>query len=480
MDNKIIDNNTIPRFAIVGHPNEGKSSVVSTLSEDDSVVISPTPGETLKCCSFPVTIDGKEIISFIDTPGFQNPQKTLAWLKNYTGPDELIVKAFREAHKDDSNFKDDCELLSPIAEGAGIIHVVDGSRPMRKNDKAEMEILRLTGRPRMAIINSKESESDYTEEWKNASRRHFNSIRVFNAHKATYAERIALLESLKGIDQDWQPALEKVITAFKQDWKRRNARTAEIICQLVADCLKHSVTKNYSDESQETSVKKRLQDQYKQDIENIEKKAQKKIKKQFKHNIFNLDLPVQSILNEDLFNEKTWQVLGLKPWQLAAAAATTGAAIGAGLDLAAGGITFGVFMATGALAGAGTALWGGKSLATGDVSPLKLGSFQLKVGPNQNIQFLYVLLDRALIFYSYTINWAHGRRDIPKPDKLSTGNAKAGFTSEWDSGRKNVCNSLFKAIRTNDVAKIAESKKQLVELLKLVLNEISQSESKLV
>ncbi len=38
-------NNIVSEFAIVGHPNEGKSCVVSTLTEDDSVGISPTPGE---------------------------------------------------------------------------------------------------------------------------------------------------------------------------------------------------------------------------------------------------------------------------------------------------------------------------------------------------------------------------------------------------------------------------------------------------
>ncbi|MCI5191117.1 MAG: hypothetical protein D3905_15290, partial [Candidatus Electrothrix sp. AS4_5] len=60
---------SIPEFAIVGHPNEGKSSVLSTLSEDDSVRISPMPGETRECRSFPVIIDNKEVIRFIDTPG---------------------------------------------------------------------------------------------------------------------------------------------------------------------------------------------------------------------------------------------------------------------------------------------------------------------------------------------------------------------------------------------------------------------------
>jgi len=61
----------IPEFAVLGHPNEGKSTVVSTLSEDDGVKISRVPGETVVCRSFPVLIDGKEILTFTDTPGFQ-------------------------------------------------------------------------------------------------------------------------------------------------------------------------------------------------------------------------------------------------------------------------------------------------------------------------------------------------------------------------------------------------------------------------
>ena len=140
----------VPEFAIVGHPNEGKSSVLSTLSEDDSVRVSHTPGETTECRTFPVVIDGKEIIRFIDTPGFQNPRRTLAWMQEYAGNDEDMLAEFIRSHRDDPSYHDDCALLTPLADGAGLIFVVDGSRPLRNIDRAEMEILRLTGRPRMA------------------------------------------------------------------------------------------------------------------------------------------------------------------------------------------------------------------------------------------------------------------------------------------------------------------------------------------
>ncbi len=111
----------VPEFAVVGHPNEGKSAVVSTLAEDDSVRVTPFPGETLVCKTYPVVIDGKEVIRFTDTPGFQSPKKTLAWIRAHEREGANILEAFLKTHQGDPAFKDDCELLRPIAAGAGII-----------------------------------------------------------------------------------------------------------------------------------------------------------------------------------------------------------------------------------------------------------------------------------------------------------------------------------------------------------------------
>ena len=253
-------------------------------------------------------------------------------------------------------YRDECELLAPVARGAGIIYVVDGSRPVRKNDRAEMEILRMTGCPRMAIINSKFDDTDYTESWKNEFRRTFNAFRVFSAHKANYAERLRLLESLKGIDQDWQPALERVTSAYRSDWTRRNLLSAQLIAGLIEEAVGHTATMRYAERSGEQALKGELLAAYQRDIAALEREAHRKIRKLFKHNIFNIDMPEQSILQHDLFDSRTWQVLGLTPKQLAAAAAACGGALGACLDLAAAGLTFGVFTALGSIAAAGSAL----------------------------------------------------------------------------------------------------------------------------
>jgi hypothetical protein len=453
--------NRIPEFAIVGHPNEGKSSIVSTLSEDDSVRISPNPGETAECRVFPVIVDGTEIIRFTDTPGFQNPKRIKAWMKKNQAKNGNIVHDFRKSHAHDTDFKHDCELLQPIERGAGIIYIADGSRPVRNADLAEMEILRLTGRPRMAIINSKEGSTAYLDRWKNEFRKHFNAIRVFNAHKATYSERIDLLDSLKSIDQDMAPVLDSVISAFKEDWKQRNKRTVKNISDMLEKCLSFNITKGITDRTDEDATRKRLSEKFIRSIEESEQKTHKEIRKLFKHKIFNYVLP--SILYEKLDCDKTWRILGLRPKQLVATAAMAGAAFGAALDLAAGGITFGVFTTIGLLSGAGGVVFGGgKKLVKAKVVGVSLAKYQIRIGPIKNIQFMYILLDRVMIFYSHIINWAHGRRDNTQE---SIKGEKIGCTSKWDRDSHKTCMAFFASIGSNDETKKEQARRALRKTL---------------
>ena len=67
-----------PRLAVVGHPNKGKSSLVATLAEDDSVGISPTPGTTLRARAYPMRVDGKLLYTLVDTPA-QRLRIDLGW-----------------------------------------------------------------------------------------------------------------------------------------------------------------------------------------------------------------------------------------------------------------------------------------------------------------------------------------------------------------------------------------------------------------
>src|ERR1700682_4497831 len=93
------------------------------------------------------------------------------------------VSELLRAHEGTSEFVDERKLLAPILSGANILYVVDGTRPFRRNYEAEMEILRWTGRPGMALVN-RIGEEDPSAEWRRALDQYFRIVRDFDAFSA--------------------------------------------------------------------------------------------------------------------------------------------------------------------------------------------------------------------------------------------------------------------------------------------------------
>lgn len=469
----------IPEIAIIGHPNEGKSSVLSTLAEDDTVRVSPFPGETTRCRTFPIVIDGREIMRFTDTPGFQNPARLLAELRRSGESGQAGLRHLVELTGNRLEFREDHELLQPLVRGAGVIYVVDGSRPLRQIDTAEMELLRLIGRPRMAVINCKRDGQGFLQAWKDELGQHFNSWRLFNAHRATYAERIDLLTALQAIDQDWQPVLTEVVRAFQQDWQRRCRRSAEIICTLLGEVLALQLTQECRPEDDEQALQARLLKRYGAAVAQLEKKAQQQIRTLFKHNIFNCELPPHSILHEDLLSERTWQLLGLTRQQLVLLGLFSGAAVGAGVDVAALGHGLGLFTALGGAAGVFGALTGRKRLvADASLLGLRLAGARMQVGPAKNISLMFVLINRELLFFRHIINWAHGRRDYPEHPRDQQPLSPDTFTDAWSGAELRTCQAFFHSARRATPPSDDDITEQMEGIIEKTLMNISRDTPK--
>lgn len=458
-----------PKFAIVGHPNEGKSSIVATLSQDDSIAISSMPGETVRVQRFDLKAGRETVIEFVDTPGFQNPQATLAWFREHEELGEGRPQRFIDVHSSDPDFHHDCELLRPVVEGAGIIYVVDASRPMTSVDVAEMEILRLTARPRMAIINPKTPETRFFEAWKSAFRQHFNSVRTFNAQTARYVDRIELLDALKSIDQDWEPALNQAIELLKLDHQRAVERTAEAIMDHLEQSLTCQSSTFLSQESGVELEKRQLEADYRKKLRKIEQRARSQIRDFYHLRRVNIELPEDSVLKEDLFSERSWQALGLTQGQLTLAGALLGAGLGVGADIAAGGVTFGLFASLGAAFGAGSALLKGKDLARAKIKRMPLGGLKLTVGPNVGEQFPFIQLDRDLLFARFAANWSHARRETEVVIDLSED--KSGPTSRWTQSELKLATRFISAVRKGSAEAVDSARSDLKGLLIKTLQE---------
>jgi hypothetical protein len=466
-----------PTFAIVGAVNHGKSSVVSTLAEDDQVRISAMPGETIECRRFQLL----DLFVFYDTPGFQNAREALPLLQAAATAREplAVYRDFVATWRGRGEFDAECLLLAPILDGAGIIYVVDGSEPVLDIHAAEMEILRLTGRPRLAIIN-RTRQDDHVAEWRNRLGLHFNAVREFDAHRATFADRLELLETLAGIEQSWKPKLMRAVDIFREDWKRRIGECAGIVVELLLDALPMSVDAPSPDtQAERDAVGEKLKRRFVEAQAARERKAHQAIVRLFGHSRVKVGGEASLPFDAGLFSDETWQAFGLDENQLVTAGAIGGAVAGAGIDVLTAGHTLLAGTIIGGAVGAAGAFLFGKQRPElkvdmpGFMSQLSLGGSMLRVGPYAATNFPWILIDRAIGTFAYVTGRAHARRDEATIDSARLKEALDAArlsTASWNDSERRECERTFAAIRSGRAD--AEERRALVEIVSANLERV--------
>ena len=261
-------------FAVVGHPNKGKSSIVSTLAQDDSVLISPRAGSTVAVEEHVISVTRHDFTLY-DTPGFQRPQKVYNWLQEKAEGAHRRAQAVERFLKDKEcqrRFPEETELLRPIAGGAAVLYVVDGSHPYSFEYEAEMEILRWTGEASMALINPVENEK-YVDEWENALKQYFNTVRVFNPMEADLKKKKQIFEAFCHIKPEYADRLKDLNYALDLQHNRRRERTLNMLTEMLVDLRTCKVSEKTKDEAEADRLTPDLEKRYIMEIEEIEKAA---------------------------------------------------------------------------------------------------------------------------------------------------------------------------------------------------------------
>jgi hypothetical protein len=401
-----------PAFAVVGHPNKGKSSIVATLAQDDSVRIAPEPGTTTECRAYPMRVDGEVQYVLVDTPGFQRARRALDWMRareTHAGAHRAVVEAFVTEHLGSGRFPDECELLGPVLAGAGILYVADGARPYGPDFEAEMEILRWTGQPSMALINPIGGHA-HVEEWRAALGQYFKIVRVFDAHAATFEACLDLLRGFGQLSETWRAPLEDAVAAIAEERARVHARVARAIAELLADAIAHSASRRISAGADSADYRESLEHEWKEALRAREREARRAVERIYGHRAIEREERPVDVQEPDLFSIDQWFLWGLNRRQLIASGAAGGAAVGGMIDAAAHGAS----LFAGALIGAavgGAAAWGSSGrLAQVRVFALPLGGELLRCGPAASPNFPYVLLGRALHHHARIAGRTHAMR----------------------------------------------------------------------
>ncbi len=463
----------LPRFAFVGPVNPGKTSIIATLLEEDDLRISPVPGETTDCQRFELAGPaGEPLVFFYDTPGFQNSRSALLDLRQLGAGRGDPLDAFRKfivKFRDSPEYADECKLFQPIIDGAGVIYVTDASKRLLAIHRDEMEILRLTGQPVLGLVNWT-AEPLHRQDWQNALRLHFRT-REFNAHRASYPERVALLKTLIGLEQRWEPALTRAVAAFENDWRRRNQDCAAIIAEMLEACVEHQTAVRGSDED----ARQELVRKYRESINEIERPAHERIMRVFRHRRLRAGTGALAF-EHDVFDQK-WDVLGLDRRQLTITGGVAGGAAGATVDAMLLGHALLLPTVLGSAVGAAAAYFGGESL-TRVRAPFgkkiarllgreTLGGTLTTLGPNAAANFPWKLLDRALLVHACVVRRAHAHTETLTihPDQLEQEPEIAGSLSKnWDPKTHQECEKIFAPIRKGKRSQPADREK-LISIL---------------
>ncbi len=400
-------------FAVVGHPNKGKSSIVSTLARNDEIAISPHSGTTSRTHRVAVETvrAGYELI---DTPGFQRPGKVLNWLKRHAvSADQraAAVAAFIEDADCRRQFPDEIQLLTPLVQGAAILYVVDGSRPYGAEYEAEMEILRWTGQPSMALINPIENET-HIRAWSNALAQYFKTVRIFNPMKADFEKQLELLSAFAHLKPEWSKTLNLVTEDLLAARLAQKQNCAVILSRLLEDLCLYETSQKVLSKSQAETVQPLLAKAYQLWMSEREQQSIQELCAVYTH--FHANLSIDDLkLPPDLFDCEQWYMWGLNKQQLAVAGAVTGAAAGAAADVMVAGQSFMLGAVGGGLLGFGSAWFGADKLVTTKVKGLPLGGYQASYGPVSNRNFPYVVIGRFIYLYQLISQRNHAvRKDV--------------------------------------------------------------------
>jgi hypothetical protein len=436
---------TSPRFAIVGHPNKGKSSIVATLAEDDAVAISPHPGTTTRARAYPMRLDGEVLYELVDTPGFQRARETLTWLTAHdrgAGARAAVVREFLQAHASDPRFHDERELLQPIVDGAGILYVVDGSRPYGRQYEPEMEVLRWTGRPRMALINLI-GKGDHIEEWRAALSQYFSIVRVFDAVRADFGKRIDLLRAFGAIEERWAEQLNRAADALVADRERRKRLAAGEIADLLISALTATVSVPLRDSDADEEARTKGRTKLRDEVRRREGAARKSLQEIYRHGDLSAPESAAAFLVEDVFSAQSFSVFGLSGAQLALTGAASGAVAGTVIDVALGGASLLLGAGIGAAVGAVGTLAGAGRLAKIEVLGQPLGGYELRVGPIIDTNLPWVLLGRAVLFAKLLAERNHARRE----EFVVDAQASAHLADAIDATRRRNLDAVFRRLR---------------------------------
>ena len=338
------------KLAIVGHANFGKTSLLRALSHNSHFGdVSDKPGTTRYVESIELPLANNTDITFYDTPGFEDSLALYDYITQLVpintkldGIDKLTT--FLHSPESENLFNQEAKVIRQVLNCDAAIYVIDVREPVLPKYHDELAILANSDKPILAVLNFISTKEQNEKEWKRLlSRMGIHAIIGFNAvfppidgEEKLYKSLALLIEPAKKILDNW---LEN-ITRIRES---RNNTANKLIAEALVDV---------------TAFYEMAKSDDKQAVANMQNKVRQREQKVINDllQLYQFDLTQESEenpplikgrYNADLFNLDALKLMGMHLTK----GFVSGATIGASIDLATGGLSFGSAALIGAAVG---------------------------------------------------------------------------------------------------------------------------------
>jgi predicted GTPase len=339
--------------AVVGHTNAGKTSLMRTLLRDSQFgEVANAAGTTRHVQGGALSLHGSPAVALFDTPGLEDSIGLLAELdglgklENLTDGPHLLQR-FLELQDRYLAFAQEAKVIRQILHNQLIFYVIDVREPLLGKYRDELTLLAYAAKPVIPVLNFVAQPRALTQEWKaQLARMQLHATVEFDNVVFRFDDEKRLLQKVQSLLGDHYELLQQLLDQRTQQWRAVQVTASRTIADTLLKIANLRLIVSHDEQAMQEGVA-RLQQKARQ----AEHQCLQTLLKIFGFargdvRLDTLDVR-QSRWQRDLFDRTQLRHFGMD----AGAGAAKGAALGAGVDLAVGGLSLGTASALGALAG---------------------------------------------------------------------------------------------------------------------------------
>jgi len=338
-------------LAVVGHTNTGKTSLIRTLTHDETFgEVSDHPGVTRDVVGRALLIDGRPAINLYDTPGLEDSIGLLEALESIRNGRRLdgpaLLDEFFASDAAHGRFAQEAKALRQVTRSEAAVYVVDVRDAVHAKHRDELQALAMCGRPLVPVLNFTASAASRADEWRAAlARVGLHAVADFDTVVLTIDSERTLFEKMRTLLDAHSEAIDQLM----EDRRRRRERLLDASAREIGEAIVDiaSLVLLASKETQESAaneLKRRVRERERRCV-----RALMELHRFSPDEYRSEDMPdIAGQWGMDLFNPETQKRWGVR----AGSGAVAGALAGLTVDAALHGASLGLGAAVGAAIGA--------------------------------------------------------------------------------------------------------------------------------